>query len=340
MGHKLFSYFTLPFLVYLYLFPFVCPYHSANSQLDYRFYDRSCPRLSSMVKYGVWAAYKNDIRIAASLLRLHFHDCFVNVTTYESGCDASVLLDDTEDFQGEKNAFPNRNSARGYEVIDNIKADVERFCPSTVSCVDILTLAAREAVVLSGGPFWPVLLGRRDGTTASQQAANEQLPSPIEPMENITAKFTSKGLDLKDVVVLSGAHTIGYAQCFTFKRRLFNYRGTGRPDPTLDASALVSLQSMCPNMDSSNSNLAPLDSASTYRFDNMYYTNLVNNTGLLESDQALMQDPKTAAMVNSYSTNPYLFGNDFATSMAKLGNIGVLTGKKGQIRKKCGSVNL
>lgn len=84
MGHKLFSYFTLPFLVYLYLFPFVCPYHSANSQLDYRFYDRSCPRLSSMVKYGVWAAYKNDIRIAASLLRLHFHDCFVNVTTYES----------------------------------------------------------------------------------------------------------------------------------------------------------------------------------------------------------------------------------------------------------------
>ena len=59
-----------------------------------------------------------------------------------------MLLDDTEDFRGEKNAFPNRNSVRGFEVIDNIKADVERFCPSTVSCVDILTLAAREAVVL------------------------------------------------------------------------------------------------------------------------------------------------------------------------------------------------
>ena len=49
------------------------------------------------------------------------------------------------------------------------------------------------------------MLGRRDGITASQQAANEQLPSPIEPLENITAKFTSKGLDLKDVVVLSGS---------------------------------------------------------------------------------------------------------------------------------------
>ncbi|XP_022762324.1 peroxidase 10-like [Durio zibethinus] len=334
MGHKLFSYFTLLFLLGYCLFAFVLLFPFAYGQLDYHFYGRSCPHLSNIVRYGVWAAYKNDTRIAASLLRLHFHDCFVN------GCDASVLLDDTEDFKGEKNAFPNRNSVRGYDVIDNIKTDVERFCPSTVSCVDILTLAAREAVVLSGGPSWPVMLGRRDGTTASQQAANEQLPSPFEPLENIIAKFTSKGLDLKDVVVLSGAHTIGYAQCLTFKRRLFNFQGSGKPDPTLDASALDGLQRMCPNMDTSNSNLAPLDSASAYRFDNMYYTNLVNNKGLLESDQALMGDPKTADMVNSYSSKYFLFWNDFAKSMARLGNLGVLTGEKGQIRKNCGSVNL
>lgn len=59
-----------------------------------------------------------------------------------------MLLDDTKDFKGEKNAFPNRNSVRGFEVIDSIKADIEKACPSVVSCVDILTLAAREAVVL------------------------------------------------------------------------------------------------------------------------------------------------------------------------------------------------
>lgn len=64
------------------------------------------------------------------------------------GCDGSVLLDDTKTFKGEKKAGPNRNSVRGFDVIDNIKADVERACPSTVSCVDILTLAAREAVFL------------------------------------------------------------------------------------------------------------------------------------------------------------------------------------------------
>lgn len=57
-----------------------------------------------------------------------------------------MLLDETSDFSSEKDANPNRNSARGFELIDTIKANVEKACPKTVSCTDILTLAAREAV--------------------------------------------------------------------------------------------------------------------------------------------------------------------------------------------------
>ncbi|KAI3675274.1 hypothetical protein L1987_84862 [Smallanthus sonchifolius] len=310
---------SIIFLVFL-------SFHFANSQLNYYYYHASCPNLEMIVKYGVWAAMRNDTRVAASLLRLHFHDCFVN------GCDGSVLLDDTETFKGEKNAFPNRNSVRGYEVIDNIKADVERVCPWTVSCVDILALAAREAVVLSGGPNWPVALGRRDGLTANLKAANTNLPSPSESLAVIGAKFAAVGLDLRDVVALSGAHTIGLAQCFTFKHRLFDFKGTGQPDPKLDSSA-------CPNVDNSNTNLNSLDMVTTYMFDNAYYRNLVNNAGLLESDQALMSDPRTASMVNDYSMYPYLFYRDFSTSMVKLGNIAVITGLNGEVRKKCGEKN-
>lgn len=136
-----------------------------------------------------------------------------------------------------------------------------------------------------------------------------------------------------------GAHTVGFAQCFTFKRRLFNYQNSGKPDPTLESSFLSNLQTTCPNVDGSNSKLAPLDYQSSYRFDNSYYTNLVNNTALLESDQALMANPQTADMVKYYSAYPYRFYMDFAASMVKLGNLGVLTGKDGQIRKICGSVN-
>jgi peroxidase len=64
------------------------------------------------------------------------------------GCDGSILLDDAPGIRSEKNAGPNANSARGFDVIDAIKADVEAECPGVVSCADILALAARDAVVL------------------------------------------------------------------------------------------------------------------------------------------------------------------------------------------------
>ncbi|XP_060963845.1 peroxidase 10-like [Cannabis sativa] len=329
--HKVHCNFT--FIPLYFVLLFVLMFSFGEGQLDYRFYDQSCPRLPMIVRFNVWQAIRNDTRMAASLLRLYFHDCIVD------GCDASVLLDDTEDFEGEKNSFPNRKSLRGYDVIDNIKADVERFCPSTVSCADLLTLVVREAVQSAGGPFWPVVLGRRDSTTASQKAANEQIPAPTESFKEMTAKFTVKGLDLKDVVVLSGAHTIGFAQCSTFKKRLFDFKDSGSSDPSMDSLMLSNLQNMCPNKDTSNTNLAPLDYSSTFRFDNSYYVNVVNKRGLLQSDQALLDDPIAAALVNSYSNDPYLFSNDFAASMIKLSTVGILTAPYGEIRKKCGSIN-
>jgi peroxidase len=58
------------------------------------------------------------------------------------------LLDDTSSFKSEKNAAPNINSARGFEIIDAIKSTVEKACPGVVSCADILTIAARDSVTL------------------------------------------------------------------------------------------------------------------------------------------------------------------------------------------------
>lgn len=65
------------------------------------------------------------------------------------GCDGSLLLDDTSSFVGEKTALPNLNSVRGFEVVDEIKAAVDRACKRpVVSCADILAIAARDSVAI------------------------------------------------------------------------------------------------------------------------------------------------------------------------------------------------
>lgn len=64
------------------------------------------------------------------------------------GCDGSLLLDSGGRITSEKNSNPNSKSARGFDVVDQIKAQLEKECPGTVSCADVLTLAARDSSVL------------------------------------------------------------------------------------------------------------------------------------------------------------------------------------------------
>ena len=64
------------------------------------------------------------------------------------GCDASLLLNDSTTIVSEQTALGNNNSIRGLDVVNNIKTAVEASCPNTVSCADILAIAAEVAVVL------------------------------------------------------------------------------------------------------------------------------------------------------------------------------------------------
>lgn len=112
---------------------------ACDAQLSSSFYDQTCPTALTTIRTVIRQAISQERRMAASLIRLHFHDCFVQ------GCDASILLDDTPSMIGEQNAAPNRNSARGYGVIHKAKTEVEKICPGVVSCADILAVAARDA---------------------------------------------------------------------------------------------------------------------------------------------------------------------------------------------------
>jgi hypothetical protein len=53
----------------------------SNPGLAYNFYARSCPSVDSVVRGITWQQVAGNPALAGKLLRLHFHDCFVNVST-------------------------------------------------------------------------------------------------------------------------------------------------------------------------------------------------------------------------------------------------------------------
>ncbi|MCL7025002.1 hypothetical protein MKW94_001221 [Papaver nudicaule] len=259
------------------------------------------------------------------------------------GCDASVLLDDTTTFAGEKTAAPNLNSLRGFEVVDAIKYGLESVCPETVSCADILATAARDSVVLSGGPGWDVLMGRKDSLSASKTDANNNIPAPNSDLNTLIAKFKNVGLDSTDMVALSGAHTIGQARCSSFSSSLQGRSTSNSDGPPLDLDFVASLKQLCANTansSSSNAALAALDLATPATFDNQYFINLVSGEALLPSDQVLVAgNSPTLEIVESYAIDPLAFFEDFKRSMVRMGSLSPLTGENGQIRRNCRVTN-
>ncbi|KVH93468.1 hypothetical protein Ccrd_004482, partial [Cynara cardunculus var. scolymus] len=136
------------------------------------FYSTTCPRVESIVRSAVQSGVRSNPRAGPGLLRMFFHDCFVN------GCDASILIDGPS---AEKTAVPNV-PIRGFEVIDAAKTQLEATCPGVVSCADILALAA------SGGTSWGVPTGRRDGLV-SQASDTSNLPAFNDPISVQIRKF-------------------------------------------------------------------------------------------------------------------------------------------------------
>uniref|UniRef100_A0A1J3CX85 Peroxidase n=1 Tax=Noccaea caerulescens TaxID=107243 RepID=A0A1J3CX85_NOCCA len=302
-----------------------------NAQgLKVGFYDKACPKAELIVKTSVLDAMKKDPKLGAPLLRMFFHDCFVR------GCDGSVLLE-LNNKKDEKNAAPNL-SLRGFDTIDNVKAALEKECPGVVSCSDVLALVTRDAVVALYGLSWGVETGRRDGKVTNINEALSNLPTPLDNVTSLITQFQAKGLDKKDLVVLSGGHTIGHGHCPLILNRLYNFTGKGDSDPNLDPNYAAALRKRCKPTDTTTA--LEMDPGSFKTFDESYFKLVSQRRGFFQSDAALLDNQETKSYVlKQIQSSGSTFLKDFGVSMVNMGRIGVLTGQAGEVRKKCRNVN-
>ncbi|KAI3447023.1 hypothetical protein Pfo_003688 [Paulownia fortunei] len=299
---------------------------SLANALSLNYYDKTCSDVESIVTKVVKDATSKDKTVPAALLRLHFHDCFIR------GCDGSVLLESKSGNKAEKDGPPNL-SLHAFYVIQNAKKAIEAVCPGIVSCADILAFAARDSVVLSGGPTWDVQKGRKDGRT-SKASETTQLPAPTFNISQLQQSFSLRGLSMEDLVALSGGHTLGFSHCSSFQNRIHNFNSTHDIDPTLHPSFAASLKSICPIKNKAKNAGTGMDPSST-TFDNTYYKLLLQGRTLFSSDQALLTTPKTKNLVYKFASSKKAFHTAFANSMIKMSSI-----NGGQeVRKDCRVVN-
>ncbi|KAK9734561.1 hypothetical protein RND81_04G148400 [Saponaria officinalis] len=301
--------------------------YTPSSGLEVGFYIGKCEvDVEALIADAIEKVFYKDPTILPAMLRLQFHDCFVN------GCEASILISGN---LTEKAAGPN-GSVRGYEVIDAIKEAIEAKCPDVVSCADIIVVSTATLLHLGGGPVYTPETGRRDGLESN--VLDVDLPSPTMSVQESIAFFVARGFTAREMVALLGCHSVGITHCPIFEDRL--YEDSASYDASMDQKLRRQLTRLCPK-DAMSNNITPLnqDRANKNTVDNTLYGQLLLKRGILQLDQALSSDPETSDIVREYARNPTSFHTDLALAIKKLQAFEVLTGDQGEIRKVCSKIN-
>lgn len=187
----------------------------------------------------------------------------------------------------------------GLGMMQNILKPVKERFPE-LSYADLWTLGSCQAIRLMGGPDVPFKFGRTDDEDGAGCPMNGRLPDAALGAEHLREVFYRMGFDDKDIVALSGAHTVG--SCHE-GRSGFDGPWTSNP----------------------------------IKFDNEYFRNLVEiewtprswegplqytdpsgKLMMLPTDLALIQDEEFLPYVNKYAESQEEFFADFATAFGKL----------------------
>ncbi|EFJ13928.1 hypothetical protein SELMODRAFT_156990 [Selaginella moellendorffii] len=181
----------------------------------------------------------------------------------------------------------------------------EKF--TAVSYADLFQLASATAIEMAGGPRIPMRYGRVDTVGPEQCPKEGNLPSagPPNPSEHLRKVFHRMGLDDKDIVALSGAHTLG--------RSRPERSGWGKKETkyTKDGPGAPGGQSW---------------TVEWLKFDNSYFKDIKEKRDedllVLPTDAVLFEDPGFKEHAELYAKDQDAFFKDYAQAHAKLSELG------------------
>ncbi|KIZ04422.1 hypothetical protein MNEG_3533 [Monoraphidium neglectum] len=235
---------------------------------------------SPAVKAAIDKAIDSVVNVgkAPLMLRLAYHDAGTfSKKAGDGGLNASIQfeLDRPENF----------GLKRGWRLVEQAKASLKGTpADGLVSNADLIAWAGARAVAVTGGPRVPLTIGRADARAADPPG---RMASERSGPQALIDNFADKGFGVRELVALSGAHTIG---------------GKGFGDAaTFDNAYYTSLLAK-PWLDKTNP--------------------MWDHIGL-PSDHALPEDPRTLEVIQEYARDQAAFFDDFSAAFQKLCATGV-----------------
>ncbi|XP_048335321.2 L-ascorbate peroxidase 3-like isoform X1 [Ziziphus jujuba] len=179
----------------------------------------------------------------------------------------------------------NQSANNGLKIAVDLCEEVKAKHPK-ITYADLYQLAGIVAVEVTGGPSIDFVPGRKDSDASPDEG---RLPDAEQGPSHLRNVFYRMGLSDRDIVALSGGHTLGRAH-----KDRSGFDGPWTKEPL--------------------------------KFDNSYFKELLKGEtkGLLKlpTDKALIEDPKFRIYVEQYAKDEDVFFTDYAASHKKLSELG------------------
>ena len=154
-----------------------------------------------------------------------------------------------------------------------------------VSFADLSVMAGVVSIKKCGGPTIPIQMGRKDAASIEEAGDQNLLPDSNMPYKDLVKRFAEMGFELKDLVALSGAHTLGKSEGKAFTNDPYTFNNS--------------------------------------YFKRLLKETMNDDLTFLPTDRVLIQNKESRDYVENYATDQELFFKDFTKAYQKLSMLGV-----------------